>query len=90
MLHPELRRKLGNDNVAAVAKAAEEYGRATTVTAARQKRYRRPRKPRLEPGTSPASDCHHYLRGGAMRRTRVMLLLGSTGAAVLVGMFVHR
>jgi len=34
--------------------------------------------------------CHHYLRGGAMRRIRVMLLLGSTGAAVLVGMFVHR
>jgi len=25
-----------------------------------------------------------------MRRIRVMLLLGSTGAAVLVGMFVHR
>jgi len=30
------------------------------------------------------------MRGGAMRRTRIMLLLGSTGAAVLVGMFVHR
>jgi len=33
---------------------------------------------------------HHYLKGGAMRRIRIMLLLASTGAAVLVGMFVHR
>jgi len=56
MLHPELRRQLGKDNVATVAKAAEEHFRATTVTPASQKRRRRLRKPRLEPGTSPASD----------------------------------
>jgi hypothetical protein len=56
MLHPELRWQLGKDNVAAVAKAAEEQFRATTVTSANQKRRRRPRRPRLEPGTSPAPD----------------------------------
>jgi hypothetical protein len=55
MLHPELRRQLGKDNVAAAAKAAEEHFRATRVTSACQKR-RRLRKPRLEPGTSPAPD----------------------------------
>ena len=56
MLHPELRRQLGKDNVAAAAKAAEEHFRATTVTSASQKRRLRLRKPRLEPGTSPAPD----------------------------------
>jgi hypothetical protein len=56
MLHPELRRQLGKDNVAAVAKAAEQHCRATTVPSASQKRRPRLRKPRLEPGTPPAPD----------------------------------
>ena len=54
MLHPEVRRQLGKDNVAAVAKAAEERCHPTPVTEASQKRGRPLRKPRLEPGTAPA------------------------------------
>jgi hypothetical protein len=76
MLHPELRQQLGRDNVAALAKAAETAS-ATTQAATRTPHVYR-------------TGGHNPMRGGAMRRTRIMLLLGSTGAAVLVGMFVHR
>ena len=56
MLHPDLRRQLGRDNVAALARAAEERCRTTPVTSSSQNRRRQLRKPRLEPGTSAAPD----------------------------------
>lgn len=56
MLHPDLRHQLGKDNVATIAKAAEERRRATPATSPSQKRRWRLRKPRLEPGASPAPD----------------------------------
>ena len=56
MLHPDLRQQLGRDNVAALAKAAEERCRTTQLTSVSQKRRRQPRKPRLETHTSAAPD----------------------------------
>ena len=56
MLHPELRQQLGRDNLAALAKAAEERCRTTQLTSESQKRRRQPRKPRHEPHTSTAPE----------------------------------
>jgi hypothetical protein len=54
MLHPDLRQQLGRDNVAAVAKAAQERCRTTPVTSASQTRRRKLCEPRIEPRTSAA------------------------------------
>jgi hypothetical protein len=56
MLHPELRRQLGKDNVDSVARAAEERCGTTPVAPASQKRRRHLRKPQLEPGTAAAPE----------------------------------
>jgi hypothetical protein len=56
MLHPDLRQQLGRDNVAALAKAAEERCRTAQVTSASQKRSRQPLEPRHEPHTSTAPE----------------------------------
>lgn len=56
MLHPDLRQQLGKDNVAALAKTAEERCHTTPETTANQERRRQLRKPRLEPRTSTAPD----------------------------------
>lgn len=56
MLHPDLRQQLGRDNVAAVAKAAQERCRMMPVTSTSQTRRRQLCEPRIEPRTSAAPD----------------------------------
>ena len=56
MLHPELRRQLGKDNVVAITKAAEERCRTTPMTIATPKPPRRLHSLRLRSGASRAPD----------------------------------